>query len=301
VGSKERKEDCVVDLWAFLDCVLDESFEDLETYIAFPGCEPNEKLIATIAKRSPFLKKLKLDFSVMKKGTKPKILSPLILPLLSLEHLTDLSLRLCKFDEKLRPTLLSLIGKSCPLLSRLEVEIDSVIKKEDVLAICMGELACDMNSGGSNECEWLQDDEFSRLKVPEKLLTPVCFTLKELSLYWSTFGRVTDDGSSDKFSVSYCAVFILRHLPLLEKLHMPFGECCSAIEHLHQQSRSQLKFEKAALRHYKGPPNINSKNLGIIFYIEKSFMNTVLYRHNLKIIYRLLSLIDLTGWYQCSG
>ena len=55
--AKKRTLDHV-DIWAFLDSVLDENLEDLETRIAFRGSEANAKLIFTIAKRSPRLKKL---------------------------------------------------------------------------------------------------------------------------------------------------------------------------------------------------------------------------------------------------
>jgi len=84
--SDNSKDECLVDL------VLGNGFVELETLVAFPGCEPNAKLIQTIAKRSPLLKKLELDFYLMKEGTNSEILRPVILSLASLEHLTNLLL-----------------------------------------------------------------------------------------------------------------------------------------------------------------------------------------------------------------
>jgi len=90
--DREGREECIVDIWVFLDCVLDESFKELVTHVAFPGAEPNHKLIPTIAKHSPLLKKLTLNFKFMKAGTNLERFKSFICSLTSLEHLTDLTL-----------------------------------------------------------------------------------------------------------------------------------------------------------------------------------------------------------------
>jgi len=54
-----------VDLWVFLDSVLDESFQELETYLAYREAKSAANLILTIAKQSPQLRKLKLNFKFM--------------------------------------------------------------------------------------------------------------------------------------------------------------------------------------------------------------------------------------------
>lgn len=265
--NKERKEECFIDLWAFLDCVLDDSFKELEMHVAFPGCEPNPKLIQTIVKRSPLLEKLELDFSLMKTGSKISILKPMFSPLAFLEHLTELRLLWLKElnkDVKLRPTLLNLVGKSCPLLSTLVVLGGRVFTKKEIYGLFVGDLVQDTIPKGSETAEWFEDYEFSRLKVPEKFLVPMCFTLKELRL-----DDDVDRGSSTLEIYEASAIFILHHLPLLEKLSLPLPTAV-AIKSLYGQS--QVKFEilceKATQRRIKGSsqPNFKSSFTGILLF-----------------------------------
>ncbi len=192
----------------------------------------------------------------MKSGTEMTILRPVILSLRSLENLTDLTLCVQELDVKLREILLSLVGNSCPLLTRLDVLGNDVFKnKKEICSIFMGESAYDtISSGSDEEPEWLSDDEFSRLKVPEKFLVPMCFTLKELRL--SGYGK-----SSDYLEIyGSSSIFILRHLPLLEKFDLPLP-IAVAIKSLYEQS--QVKFEKefetAFQRRVRGPSETNLK------------------------------------------
>lgn len=184
------------------------------------------------------------------------ILRPVILSLGSLENLTDLTLCVQELDVKLRETLLSLVGNSCPLLFRLDILGNDVFKKKEICSIFMGELAYDtISSGSDEEPEWLSDDEFSRLKVPEKFLVPMCFTLKELRL--SGYGK-----SSDYLEIYRSStIFILRHLPLLEKFDLPLP-IAVPIKSLYEQS--QVKFEKefetAFQRRVRGPSETNFKS-----------------------------------------
>ena len=43
-GCGEHGEHCNIDVCSFLDSVLDESFLQLETHVAFPGSAPNPEL-----------------------------------------------------------------------------------------------------------------------------------------------------------------------------------------------------------------------------------------------------------------
>lgn len=108
----------MIDIWVFLSVVLDSHFLKLKTHIAFPGSEPNPKLISVIAENSPLLQKLLLNFKLMKTEN-TGLLKPLMLPLSSLEHLTKLSL--CSLNNQIKTTVLSLIGASCPKLTHLDV------------------------------------------------------------------------------------------------------------------------------------------------------------------------------------
>ncbi len=243
---------------------MDEGFEELDTHVAFPGCEPDAKLIPTIAKRSPLLKKLELDFSVMKKETKPHLLRSFIFSLGSLQHLTDLSLSLQKLDAKMRPTLLSLVGNSCPSLSKLQIYGDRVFKKKEICAIFLGDLAFDTIL---EEPSWREDYDFSRVKVPEKMLTPICSTLKEFRL--NDNADVSDSSHWELYG--YSTIFILRHLPLLEKLSLPIA-VADAIKVLQEQSSSQVKFEKLCEKSIQrrvgssSQPNLKSPFSGIVMH-----------------------------------
>lgn len=167
----------------------------------------------------------------MKEGTKLERFNSFILSLSSLEHLTDLSLN--EVDVNLRPTLLSLIGRASPFLSRLVVTSvnPSSVKKEDILALLIGERAFEMIGKSSEETdsepEWLQDAQFARLELPSTSLTPICFTLKELCF-----------DSSGVLSAS-AGVFILRHLPLLQKLSIPWMNTSMAVKIFYDQFRFQ--------------------------------------------------------------
>lgn len=256
--------------------MLDESFEELETFASFPRCEPGPNLISTIVKRSPLLKKLLLDFRLIKEGTKLEVLGPVIQSLRSLEHLVDLTL--CfpdELDVKLRSTLLSLVGKTCPLLTRLEVSGNGVFSKKSICGLLMGEWACDTIPEESEEPKWLADYEFSRLNVPEKFLSPICFTLRELCLRDHREDYELSDRPSASEMSGSAAVFILRHLPLLEKLYLPFPTAV-AIKILHEQSSPQMEFEldfhKAFSRHSEAPSQSTFKSLFSGKYEVKSFL-----------------------------
>ncbi len=185
----------------------------------------------------------------MKSRTKLNILKPLILSLKSLEHLTDLSLYLSNnLGGNGRPTILSLIGKSCPLLSKLEIlDTDDVFKKEDILALFMGELAADLIDGTDCEPEWFQDAQFGRLEVPSTLLSPICLTLRELKLHWYHSDVIFDSPSDVEFATS-TAIFTLRHLQFLQRLSLPRNFTSMAVKNLHEQLRFQEKFEKDCVK-----------------------------------------------------
>jgi len=155
----------------------------------------------------------------------------------------------------------------------------------------MGEWALDTTPEGLEEPKWLADPEFSRLKVPEKFLSPICFKLREMCI--DTEEIEPSDRSSTLEMSGSSVVFILRHLPLLEKLTLPFPAAV-AIKTLHEQSTSQVEFEKdcekAFSRHLEASSQPTSKSLFSGTYEFESF----LYKHNcliLILIFRL-SLID---------
>lgn len=234
---------------------MDNSFEELKIHAAFPGAEPNRKLIPIVAKQSPLLKKLKLDFSVMNSETELKKLKYVIRSLKLLKHLTDLSLDLRKVEEELRPTLLSLISKACPLLSRLEVAGDGDFKNAEILAIFTGKVDDDVVEKTSEEpTEEPQGISLERLELSRTSLAPVCFTLKEFRLL-----------SSAEFPAS-TAAFILRHLPLLEVFHIPGSSPIStAVKIIHDQFKFPDKCKKEELEKSDAGPSPESISQCTIF------------------------------------
>ncbi len=223
----ELPDNMMIDPWVFLDCVLDSTFKELETHATFPGSEPNSKLIPTIVKHSSLLQKLKIDFTLIKKGLGARIVTPLITSLSPLHHLT--SLELYQLDKAHR-SVLKFIGNSCPLLSHLSISGFHVSPK-DILSIILGEFSEPLFTERGAKKVWAKLDSLEILQAPPEVMTPICFTLRHLK-----FGESDWDKKSD--SCWSAVAFALRHLPFLEKmdghstsfgvefLHGNWGEKC---------------------------------------------------------------------------
>ena len=193
--------DNMVDPWVFLDCVLDDDFKELKTHASFPDSEPNLKLIPAIAKRSGQLQKLKLDFSLMKKGIEVKKVAPLIISLSSLQLLT--SLDLCQLDKS-HKSVLKFVGHACPLLTHLTVS-GFCFSSIDILSVVLGELVDHLSP------TIFKKISYEHLKAPLEVLTPICFTLRHLDLGEATLTKESDNCWS-------VIAFVLHHLPKLEKM-----------------------------------------------------------------------------------
>jgi len=187
--------------------VLDDTIKELETHVAFPGTEPNPKLIPAIENNASFLTNLKLNFKSMKGTTPIEKTNQMISSLSSLEYLTRLSL-----DQlpELHRSMLKFVGSSCPLLTHLSIT-GFRIMPHDVLLILLGDLAETLFPQYGEKKPWTEDDALRLLQVPPQLLTPLCFNLQNLRL---------DDVDWDTNVCSSCAIvtFCLRHLPSLEKM-----------------------------------------------------------------------------------
>ena len=226
-----------IDIWVFLSVVLDSHFLKLKTHVAFPGSEPNPKLISIIAEHSPLLEQLTLNFKLMKKNAEQ--LKPLMLPMNSLEHLIHLSL--VSLDPQITTKVLGLIGAKCPKLTHLTVS-GYRFGKKDVLAICFGEIIDELFPNVLEEPEWFKDEELERLEVSLERLTPLCLTLQELEFVW-----IEEDFEGDKYVGIGKSVFafVLRHLPSLQKLEP--GRMSIGVKILYEveQLKMKTKFEKA--------------------------------------------------------
>jgi len=205
--------------------VLDDNFEELEIDAVLPYLDPDPKLIATIANRSCYLEKLKLDFSLMNaKLSSPRLtdekLNQLILGLSSLEHLTSLSLH--GLSGGVHKTLYKSVAKSCPALSHLSIVGScDFVKKVDVLSLVLiGELVDEMFKGNYHEeTEWSADETLQHLRVPPEYLTPLCSTLQHLQL-----------GDCDYYGCLDCTfAFALRHVPPLQNLDVKLRDWSTSV------------------------------------------------------------------------
>jgi hypothetical protein len=170
--SAEQKPD----IWVFLDCVLDNSFTELETWVAFPEAEPNEKFVHSICNRSPSIEKLKLNFETVGKS---KLLMDKLQPIISsrlstLTHLTSLSLY---HLNKRHRGLLNCIGTSCPNLHHLCITGFQILH-EDIFALMLGEKLNQFPDRGKVE----DKNDIISLKIMPEVLSPFCFTLQHLQL-----------------------------------------------------------------------------------------------------------------------
>ena len=263
-----------VDVWIYLDAVLDSSIKDLEIHaIAFPNSLPRNELIPTIIKWSPLLEKLTINF-VANAGYFPydgnrmgqsKELMFTIRSLRSLQHLTNLSL--LQTSPRVKFTVLTLIGKACPLLSHLTV-CGRLLDKRDILALILGETVnnlLDFEEFHNRKLPpWCEDRALEHLLVPSEYLSPICSTLRELKI---TRDHGVYDDNNQVFTPQ--AVFALRHLPLLRATDALFPVSV-AITFLHlngrnttEERKSLEKFRNALERSGNGPTT--PRNLNISF------------------------------------
>ena len=260
--------------------MLDDSFKALETHIIVSTSNPVpcSKLIAMIAKRSPLIEKLTINFSSIQKeyhlGEMVGLKSSF--PLLSyLQHLTHLSL--IEISGKIRFTVLTLIGKSCPNLTHLSVA-GSLMDKNDVLALIIGESANDLlddpDQGPIRGVSfWSEDEVLENLVIPAQFLSPVCSTLVELRLNTELVG----DAPPNKIRYPEFTL-ALRHLPLLQVVDKRCPTSL-AVTCLHRNANNSIEerkslqeflkaCEKAFDTAYTPPPNIVTVPFsGILIYI----------------------------------
>jgi len=243
------------DAWAFFDCVLDESITDLD----LPTCEPNfgtdPRLFEVIARRAPHLTYLFIDFlnvNVEKMCFFDH--KAFTNCLFSLKHLNKLYLM--NFSLHLSPaeyiSFLSHLGNLCPQLTYLCLASDS-FEEEHVLALVLGERACIIPKSAKKRMWGANWSNMNSIQISKEYLTPICFSLKELAVWYPTEDEkdCEDCSGGEKFTSNAfsSAAFVLRHLPNLEEMVSvnDFGGCLNynALKLLHQpmalcQSRSGI-------------------------------------------------------------
>lgn len=265
-----------IDVWVFLEAVLDDSFKELKTHIAFPDSALCSKLMPTIIKRSPWLEKLTINFvscTVYDNGDFEELKS-VIQSLGSFQHLTQLSL--LEICSNSRFTALTLIGEACPSLSHLSID-GSVLKKRDILALILGITGVkllDISEFNADQSpSWCNDEVLEHLAVPPEYLSPICFTLKQLKFeepqgiddYYNEIGKSE-------------AAFALRHLPFLETVDKRFPASLAVIclhknaGRVTEEKKSQEEFQKALDRLGVGPTQLScprhlATSSGTVFFL----------------------------------
>lgn len=237
-GSFSSRKNSVMlerpDVWVFLDCVLDETFTELDLTILPPNLlGRGHKLFKTIACRAPYLKDLEIDFDCTEELSE-KMQTAFIDCLSSLKNLTNLTLRNVEsfLTGAAKTKFLTSLGNSCPHLTHLNLlflECD----EEDLLSLFLGERT-ELIPESTKQKLWGEDwNNLYKIQIPREYLTPICSSLQQLELWYSSENGkpcfcVAEEGFSTK-AIS-CMAFILRHLSNLNKNVINVFDCCECLE-----------------------------------------------------------------------
>jgi len=259
----EMKEKDVMEEFAQLSCVLDEYFVELGIKTPAPIANSFQTLLSLFNRRSPNLKTLNIEFL----NTTYKLAN------LSSEsvtgaaqdfHLGCLTSLSLNYDTSVitsityedpysgnisHQSILSLVGKFCPALIKLNVSLGFPLKKEDLLGLVLG---IKSNVITDNE-RWNEDQVLVGLQIPPEYLNPLCLTLQKLTLS-SMSGDLSDywfepKGNDVETSISpFVYAFALRQLPKLRKIKLetPIIDIFKIIYNVKTGSRqnNQTEFEE---------------------------------------------------------
>lgn len=203
-------------------------------------------LMAIITCRCPKLEDLEVDFRDEKKTFK-KIDDELytIPPGSLLPRLTSLTLKLhesstttkhdyggLQYVREPRDSLLSIVGKLCPVLTTLKFGRVSPSKKHVVALICNAEMANILFPVDEHR-PWMPQHIFSGLRIPCEFLNPLCSTLKELTIL-------------EQHNDLPTLCFALRHFPKLENLDVFYLDTIKMINLFYSlRDVDQKPFEEA--------------------------------------------------------
>lgn len=187
----------ILKILTVLDCILDSSFETLAIDLPFSAFNSFSPFMSILTHRSQELKELQIRYlnAWNRKVTIGNIAeektSSLLLPnqgvlrcltSLTIDHellFLDLGHRDALRESQHR-SVLSIIGKCCPVLTKLTIN-NMCMRKKDVLGLIIdGEMANILFPRDFHG--WGHDSIFGGLRVPVEFMNPICFTLQELSL-----------------------------------------------------------------------------------------------------------------------
>ena len=107
-------------------------------------------------------------------------------------------------------SVLKLIGIACPLLTHLSIS-GFRLSQSDIFSLILGQFGDQLFPENGDPKIWSEDSSIEFLQAPPEILTPICFTLLRLQLGEADWDMHTNKCRS-------VATFVLRHLPLLEKM-----------------------------------------------------------------------------------
>jgi len=209
------------DSFAIINSTLDEHFKSLNVCVPFPAFESFSTLKAIIIHRCPNLEKLKVTFrhsfsetlGLRKNGITKKEQSPhtipsgSLLPCLKILILDFGDGDCCGSIDETRDSLLSIVGKLCPVLVKLNLG-KVCAKKRDILALIIKADMADILFA-KDDSRWIEDSVLKDLRIPSQFVNPLCTSLKELLLK-GCFKSVICAPPKSVYA------FALRHIPKLE-------------------------------------------------------------------------------------
>jgi len=125
----------------------------------------------------------------------------------SLQQLTSLNLYEMKKSHR---SVLKLIGNACPQLTHLSI-CGFRLSQSDIFSLILGQFGDQLFPENGDPQIWSEDSSIEFLQAPPEILSSFCFTLLRLQLGEADWDMHTNKCRS-------VATFVLRHLPLLEKM-----------------------------------------------------------------------------------
>jgi len=233
-GTHER---IPLDVCANLDCLLDDDFTALELNLPCQTIKSFSSLLTIIAHRSPNLKDLVIKFNKVglpletaftdgSSSTKKIKLEPYsnsnnsLLPSLSSLSLFytepgSSHVPLLYADESTNQSILSIVGKRCPALSKLLVS-NFRFRKQDALGLILGDFA-DVLFSSDNQ-KWIENSVLQSLWVPKEFQSPLCSSLGKLELYCLCANADWRDCICYNSFSKTAYAFTLRHLRNLKSV-----------------------------------------------------------------------------------
>ena len=141
--------------------------------------------------------------------------------------------------EDWRNPIYSLVGKHCTVLTKLSINGDAKCHIGTIMALVVNRDVADILFSRV-ERRWNQNPLLSDFIISFEFLNPLCFTLKDFSVWWPYCWKTPDHYLSTK-------AFVLRHLTKLELVDLGGAptNLIDVVEHLYKTVRVRNeKFEK---------------------------------------------------------